>query len=307
MSNLPKHRFRTQPETLVLVNPFRCRMWAMHDRIEEHLTEESCKAEIESFARQGQLLPVLGRRLHGERDFDIELVYGARRLYVARHLNKELQVRVQDIPDHAALIAMELENRQRQDVSPYERGLSYCRILRDGYFSSQEELSRAFGVSPSYVCRVLKIARLPAVVVSAFENPTVITEAWGLALVEALEDPARRAVLVQRARAMREHGRSSAREVFERLIAPVGQASTNRHSGPGVRRRPAEIVTGKTGRVLFRVQQRRKAVVLTVPSNSVPPHVLEEIRKAVATILEHNHTSNGYAGSGVTKYRNMNA
>jgi hypothetical protein len=49
----------------VWVDPFRCRMWSLHDRMEEYLNEETCRAEIQSFLKNGQLIPVLGRRLRG--------------------------------------------------------------------------------------------------------------------------------------------------------------------------------------------------------------------------------------------------
>ena len=59
-------------QTIVSVNPFRCRMWALHDRLEDQITEESCRGEIESIMRHGQLVPVLGRRLQGAPMHEIE-------------------------------------------------------------------------------------------------------------------------------------------------------------------------------------------------------------------------------------------
>src|SRR5215472_14327187 len=63
-----------------LVSPFRCRMWSLHDRLEEHITEESCKAEIESFQSHGQVVPVIGRPVPEDPGYDFELIFGARRL-----------------------------------------------------------------------------------------------------------------------------------------------------------------------------------------------------------------------------------
>ena len=70
--------------SVIYVNAFRCQMWALHDRLEDYVTAASCKAEIESFQKHGQLVPALGRALKGNPDYDIELIYGARRLFVAR-------------------------------------------------------------------------------------------------------------------------------------------------------------------------------------------------------------------------------
>ncbi len=165
---------------VVSVNPFRCRLWVLHDRLEEHVTEETCKAEIESFLSRGQLVPALGRALRGDPDYDVELIYGARRLFVARHVNKPLMVELQELTDHEAILAMHIENRQRLDISPYERGLSYVSWLRAGHFASQGELARALGISTSQVSRLCRLAGLPAVVVDAFRNPAEIREEWGL-------------------------------------------------------------------------------------------------------------------------------
>ena len=74
--------------TITMMNPFRCRMWELHDRLEAHINEDTCRAEIASFGAHGQFVAVLGRRLKGDASHDIELITGARRLFVARHLNK---------------------------------------------------------------------------------------------------------------------------------------------------------------------------------------------------------------------------
>jgi len=35
-------------EPVVSVNPFRCRMWSLHDRMDEYLNEATCRPEIEA-------------------------------------------------------------------------------------------------------------------------------------------------------------------------------------------------------------------------------------------------------------------
>jgi hypothetical protein len=67
-------------------------MWSHHERLEEHITEESCRAEIDSHSKHGQLMPVLGRLLKADLWHEVELIYGARRLFVARHLKRPLLV-----------------------------------------------------------------------------------------------------------------------------------------------------------------------------------------------------------------------
>jgi ParB/RepB/Spo0J family partition protein len=179
--------------TIVAMNPFRCRMWEFHDRLEAHISERTCRDEIESVSRHGQVVPALGRVLRDEPGYDAELICGARRLFVAKLLNQPLTVELRTLSDREALIAMDAENRLRSSISPYERALSYSQWLRSGHFDSQNDIARALNISASQVSRVLKLAQLPAIVVQAFDNPTEIMEDWGLTLLARLKDPWRTA------------------------------------------------------------------------------------------------------------------
>lgn len=211
-------------QSIIVVNPFRCRMWALHDRIEDQITEEACRAEIESFSSHGQLVPVLGRPLRADPDHDVELIYGARRLFVAKHLNKSLIVELRELSDKEAIIAMDIENRQRSDISAYERGLSYTRLLRGKHLTSQDELARTLNVSRAQVSRLLKLARLPSVIVNAFESVAAIPEAWGLDLVDRWQDPDRQRPIAKRAREIAmKSPRPPAGDVYRELLTAAVQ------------------------------------------------------------------------------------
>jgi ParB family chromosome partitioning protein len=269
--------------SIVCVSPFRCRMWALHDRLETHVTEETCREEIESIRRHGQLVPALGRALRGDPEHDVELIYGARRLFVARHLNRPLKVEIREISDRDAIIAMDIENRQRVDISAYERGMSYARWLRGGHFSSQEEIARALKVSPSQVSRLLKLAKLPTVVVAAFESAVDICEAWGLDLVDALDetDAERRHAITRKARVLGSvEPRPPAREVYRQLLSASQQGrriKTAVHD---------EVVKDGNGRPLFRIRHQSNSLAVIVPLHTVSTRVLEELRKSISTILQ---------------------
>ena len=279
----------TRVRSIVAVNPFRACMWSLHDRNEEHVNEQTCKAEIASFARHGQLVPALGRVLHGDPGYDIELIYGARRLFVARHLNVPLLVEMREICDRDALLAMDIENRQRTDISPYERAVSYERWLRTGHFGSQDDIARALKVSSSRVSRLLRLAKLPGVILNAFASPLEIREAWGLDIMNALDDPRRRSSVLQTARAM---GASSphlpAKQVYRELIIA---SARGRRPKPAA---PVEIVRDRGGAPLFRIRQLNTAVSLVVPRQAVSAATLLEICALLAQILERGpkETSN---------------
>src|SRR3569833_1486798 len=145
---------------ILSVDPFRARMWSLHDRCHEHVNEETCAAEIESIKTHGQVVPALGRILRGDPNHDVELIYGARRLFVARHINVPLLVEMREICDRDALLAMDIENRQRTDISPYERAVSYARWLRTGYFGSLVDIARALRFSFFLVSWLLRFVLL---------------------------------------------------------------------------------------------------------------------------------------------------
>jgi len=268
-------------QKIISVNPFRCRMWALHDRFEAHVTEESCRAEIDSFERHGQLVPTLGRTLHGDPDYDVELIYGARRVFVARHINKPLLVELKEMSDREAVIAMDIENRQRADISPYERGMSYANWLSSGHFSSQDDIARALRVSSSRVSRLLRLARLPSVIVNAFTSPLDICETWGLDLIDAMDDPHRRQHTVLKARAIGGiTPRPPAREVYQALLAAAAHGRK-----PKTRARD-EVVKDRNGTPLFRISRRSNSVALLLPVEKLSAQTMDKLRHAVADILQ---------------------
>jgi ParB family chromosome partitioning protein len=265
---------------IVAVNPFRCRVWAMHDRLEEHVTEESCKDEIDSFVTHGQLIPALGRALGGDLEHDVEIVCGARRLFAARHLNVPLDVEMREMTDRDAIVAMDLENRHRKDLSAYERGLSYAQWLRGKYFGSQDDLGRALNVSASQVSRLLKLSQLPSVVIRAFPSPMSIRECWGLDLYRAWHDPQLRPFVAQRARGIGvATSRMSAKDVYKQLMAPAGDSKVRQLGGHD------EVVVCPKGTPLFRIRRHRKFIALLLPVDRVSVNSLKRIRAAISEEL----------------------
>jgi ParB family chromosome partitioning protein len=278
----------TPARAVISLSPFRCRMWALHDRLESHVTEESCRAEIDSIKRHGQLVPALGRPLRGDMEHDVELIFGARRLFVARHLNLPLLVEVRELSDRDAIIAMDIENRHRLDISPYERGLSYARWLRLRQFDSQDDLARSLRVSSSQVSRLLKLSRLPSAVVSAFGTPAEICEGWGLELIQALEDPQRRQRTLDQARKItQEQTRLRAPEVFRQLLAASGR-------GRRVRARAHDqVIKDLGGQPLFRVRHQSGSLSLIFPLHVLSAEDLEQICTAIVRLLHPGSRQNG--------------
>ncbi len=267
---------------LVSMDPFQCRMWAHHERLEDYVTEETCREEIDSHSKHGQLIPVLGRSLKNDPWHKVELIYGARRLFVAKHLNTPLLVELREMTDREAVIAMEIENHHRRQASPYERGLCFSNWLRNGLFKSQDEIALAVNLSKSQVSRYLRLSRLPSLLLAAFENPTDVCEAWGLDLMEAWEDPRRQRALARSARALgAETRRPAAREVYRYLMSSA--TGSRKAATKSVR---DEVVRDYNGDALFRISHRGRSVALVLPTERVSKPLLQEIRAFVANVLQ---------------------
>lgn len=269
---------------VIAVDPFRCRMWQGHERLEQCINEESCRAEIDSFLSHGQRLPVLGRPLKDDETHDFELVYGARRLFVARQLNAPLVVEVRELTDQEAIIALDIENRQRKDLSPYERGRSYHMWLRHRIFPSQEALARTLNISASQVSRLINLALLPPVIINAFASPLDICETWGRDIAELWGDPRKKRALIAAARAISSDStQRPAAAVFKRLIAAVADPQDRKAGGTSSSR--DEVVKARDGTPLFRIRQQRKDTALLLPGNLVSAGVLAEIKQKITQVL----------------------
>ena len=217
----------------------------------------------------------------GDPNHDIELITGARRLFVARHLNKPLLVELRRLNDKEAMIAMDTENRVRKDVSPYERALSYRQFLRSGHFNSQGEIANALKISPAQVSRVLRLAQLPTVIVKAFDDPTKIRESWGKRLIDLLEDPSTRTSLFEAARTLSAASeRLAVKDVYRRLVAA---SSKGRKLSP---RHHDVVVRGDQGTPLFRIRHRRDSIAFLLPLDAVGERAMRDICEALTRILQ---------------------
>lgn len=262
------------------VEPAKCTLWQFHERFGDEPSGESCKELIISIQHHGQRHPALGRRTPRTAGAKIELIYGARRLFAAAHLDVKLLVDVRDLDDREAIVEMEIENRLRTDISPYERGMSYRRWLNARLFASQSELAKELGVSEAQVSRLLRYADLPAAVVGAFDGVQSIREEWAVALARVCQDSSRRQTVLRRAReASRNERRYAPQVIFRRLISPPNSSQCEKD-------RPRdEVVKTLSGKPIYRIAVRAKSIHFIVPRNHLADHVMEELKRQLTSTL----------------------
>ena len=184
-----------EEKVLRWVDPASCVMWARHNRAYELLSEENCRDLIDSIRAQGQQeFPAIVRRLPTGQGAEYEVICGARRHFAISWLraNNYPQFRylieVRDLTDEEAFRLADIENRDRADLSDYERARDYLSALDLYYGGKQKSMAARLEVSEAWLSRYLYLARLPPVIVEAWPQITEIKELHARSVRPLLND-----------------------------------------------------------------------------------------------------------------------
>ncbi len=196
-----------EEKTLHWVDPATCRMWEQHNREYSLLTEENCRDLIDGIRAQGQQeFPAIVRLLKGEAHA-FEVICGARRHFAVSWLRANnypqfsYLIEVRDLTDEEAFRLADVENRDRDDISDYERARDYARAIDLYYGGTQKAMAERLEVSEAWLSRYLGLAKLPSEVVEAFASIRDLRELHARTLKPLLAKP------VDRAQVLKEAGR----------------------------------------------------------------------------------------------------
>lgn len=201
-----------------------------------------------------------------------EIVFGHRRHEACRQLGIPVLAVVDNLDDRSLFVEMERENRERQDLSPWEQGMMYARALDLGLFASNRQLASTLGIDHSNVGKSLALARLPDAVVSAFRSPLEIQLRWAPLLNRALEtdEPG---VLARAQRLATRSPRALAKEVLHELLS--SQADVQ------VQARPYALqVAGKKAATLTFDADGRASIRIHLPLTEAKRRKLQELLQA---------------------------
>jgi len=206
-----------EEKTLRWIDPARCRMWERHNRDYALLTEDNCRDLIDGIRSQGQQeFPAIVRPVDDE-DYDFEVICGARRHFAVSWLraNNYTQfkylVEARQMSDEEAFRLADIENRDREDISDYERALDYADAVARYYGGKQKAMAERLEVSQPWLSRYLQLARLPQAIVEAFPNIREIRERNARELKPLLSKPeTSRAVLEEAGAIGREQAQARA-------------------------------------------------------------------------------------------------
>ena len=142
-------------------------------------------AEIrDSIRAHGLQIPIRVRPLAGGADGQAayELIYGASRLRAHTELGLEtIRAIVEPLDDADALRLMEVENRDRQDLSAHERAQFYARMLTAGFGGNRQTMQAALKRTNAWISLQLTIAAIPP---ALFETWPALADAPARQLVE---------------------------------------------------------------------------------------------------------------------------
>lgn len=218
----------TRQETVLrLVDPAECRMWARHNRDYGLLTEETCRDLIDGIRAQGrQEFPAIVRRLPDGEAHRYEVICGARRHFAITWLRANTYpqfkylIEERSLSDEEAFRLADIENRDREDISDYERARDYAEAVALYYEGKQKRMAERLECSEAWLSRFLALARLPEEIVAAFASVRDIKELYARQLKPLLAGKESRAAVLAEAQSIGAgEGGLPAAEVMARLKA----------------------------------------------------------------------------------------
>jgi ParB family chromosome partitioning protein len=281
---------RLQNGKIRLIDPAQCRMWAGHNRLYDLLDKESCGSLIDSIKALGrQEMPAIVRPLKDDsQGFEYEVICGARRHFAVSWLRREEHrtdirylVDVRDLSDEEAFRISDAENRDREDISDYERSRDYGRALETYYQGNKSLMAERIGVDRTWLSRFVRIAELPEAVVGAYGDPRLLGIKHA-AEIFPLMSKAEKAVLREaESLSVRQ---ASRRKAGEALIPPraVLAALKRAAEGGAAKTAPVERKDAR-GKTLFRLEDKARSVVVTIPKARL--EALEEVLAALGEEL----------------------
>ena len=152
----------------IWVDPSLVRPWSGHNRDYAALNEQRCADLIDGFRRTGQEFPAIVRKLNDGGEFEFEFICGARRHWTATHLKRDLLIEVRDLDDKQAFLLQDIENRDREDISDYERACDYARALPIHFGGVANVMAKELQIDRSNFAKFLTMAELPVAIVAAY-------------------------------------------------------------------------------------------------------------------------------------------
>lgn len=200
-----------------------------------------------------------------------ELIAGERRFLAHELLRKHtIYALIRDLSDEEAAVLSVADNDAREDLTDFERGVSYKQLLDDKIVQNQTELSRRVGRSMATISRCLAYFKLPAPVIEMLEeNPELIGNRVVADLV-ALSDQGHKETVIAAASRIRE-GSSQDSSIH------WAKSEIRKKDNPHTPSPPKHIAYKERTQLDARIDGRK--VILTPPKGVNPEDVLKYLEE----------------------------
>jgi len=236
---------------------------------------DGLKADIRAAGRNVQPIKVrrAGQGDDGRDEF--EIAFGHRRHRACLELGLPVAAIVEVLTDAQLFSEMERENRERQDLSPWEQGVMYKRAIDDGLFPSLRQLASSIGAQVSNVSTAIQLASLPPEVIDAFPSPLSLQFRWGTALKAAI-DRNHEEILAQARDLAALQPKLAAKDVLARLTGAAGSA-----------RREAPIQLTSQGTIVgFWNQDQKGNVSMRIKAGGLSPAKVKRLREFLEKLFD---------------------
>ena len=279
-----------QEKVLRFVDPATCVMWEGHNRAYDQLTEANCRELIDGIISQGQQeFPAIVRRLPEGQGAQYEVICGARRHFAISWLRAHNYPRFQylieerDLTDEEAFRLADIENRDREDISDFERARDYARAVDHYYGGKQSLMAERLQVSQGWLSRYLQLARLDDQIVSAFASVRDVKELHVRTLRPLMaEDKGRNAILEEASRIAQEQKAATAGQGDAVPAAEVLKRLRAAGSPPKVRKAADRIFRASPDQTGVQMRRKGGRVQLEFPKDLDA----QELREAIELFLK---------------------
>lgn len=270
---------------LIYVDPRECELWKYANRQEDELG--NIDELIESIKANKQLQPALIRNHPTPHDnVKYEIIFGRRRHIACLRLGVPFLAIRKDISNiQDAIASQDAENKLRNDVSNYSNAKLYQKLLLDGIFKTEKELSQKLRLSPSSLNDLMAYAKIPDDLVKSIPNIHNLSKSIALKVVQLLN------------KSEKNHTKllAVAKEIGKGITSPAKlENAVEKPAGKSKKKNSTKLYKSQTGKKLFTFAVDHRGAPSMVINKEILPFIdMDEICDVLYKHLESELSRSG--------------
>lgn len=279
------------------LDPRLCQIWHRQSRFFDLLSEQQCGDLISDFKSHiGQKIPIVIREIprgveKNNSDIRYEVVAGSRRLwsalYVVNQFNEQFRLKaiLKTLDDKQSAIECEKEN-DREELSAFERGMYYHRLLEQGVFETQRQLSDSLNIPKTSLVELLEFGKIDQKIVDIFSDPREIKKSWGKSLNQLYSnETSRKSMLKKVDEISRSEILYTPQKIFN-VLQKVGRAAVEVPSSTKFEALSKEVKDPKTKRVAIKMERTRTNKIRVSIDNKISMKKVDILKSMEAFLDE---------------------